>query len=114
METFHQGSVLTIEFTDEAWSDFEAFEDAHPNEVACCAQMRRLLERLGETGRLRSPDQWRKEFEGIWAVKARCGLRAYGRRVGRQFVICHVEQKKSDRMPQALVNRVKARCEDLG
>ena len=114
MELFHPGLKLTIEFTDEAWSDFAAFEDAHPNLGACCAQMRRLLERLGDTGRLRSPDQWRHEFDGICAVKTRCGLRAYGRRIDRRFVVGHVERKTSDRMSQALVNRVKANCENLG
>ena len=73
----------------------------------CVAQMKRLIERLADFGYLRSPDQWNTEGDGLYAIKARCGLRAYGwfasESSGKVFVIGHATLKKKQKAdPQDL------------
>jgi len=66
--------------------------------------MRRLVERLADFGKLQSPEQMRNEGDGIWAIKARCGLRAYGYYAPYQkgvFVISHFVHKKKNKMDPA-------------
>ena len=73
----------------------------------CVAQMKGLIARLADFGYLRSPDQWNAEGNGLYAVKARCGLRAYGwfasESSGKVFVIGHATLKKNQKAdPQDL------------
>jgi hypothetical protein len=71
------------------------------NKHACVDQLVRLTERLADFGTLHSLDQFRYEGDRIYAIKARCGLRAYGwfdHHQGRRvFVISHYILKRRDR-----------------
>jgi hypothetical protein len=100
---FHAGMYLTIHFGPEAEESLEQAESqVPPNKQACKAQMRALLKRLGDTGRLNSPEQLRNEGQQIYAVKAHCGLRAYGFFApGRKFVVSHFLMKKKDKLDPA-------------
>jgi len=98
----YSGRTLRIDLTDDAretWPQVLVSSD-----TACQMQLRRLVERLADMGRLQSPKQIRDEGDGIWAIKARCGLRAYGyydpHRRG-VFVISHFVHKKRDKMDPA-------------
>lgn len=106
---FHSGAKLVIEFTDDANASLEEAEShVPPNQAACKAQLRRLLQRLGDVGRLQSPDQWNTEGDGFFAVKARCGLRGYGwfhkHRRG-VFVVSHFILKKRQKLDPADMER---------
>lgn len=102
------GRKFTIELTDDArdtWPQVEATADN-----ACLQQLRRLAERFADLGRLQSPNQIRDEGEGIWAIKARCGLRAYGYYDPHRrsiFVISHFIHKKKNKMDPADHQRAK-------
>ncbi len=99
---FHKGNRFTIDVTDAAeaaWVEAEA--QVPGNQEACKAQLRRLLTRLGDFGELQSPNQMNDEGDGIFAVKARCGLRAYGwysSSKRRYFVIGHVVLKTKQKL----------------
>ena len=60
---------------------------------------------LAATGRLRSPDHMNHEENNIYAIKATCGLRAYGwhgQYQGRRaFIISHVRLKKTQKLDPA-------------
>ena len=92
------GNKLTIDFTDEARDSWPAVAATTP--VECQALIRRLAERLADTGSLKSPEQFRHEGDGVYAIRARCGLRAYGyfdeHRRGH-FVIALYRHKKKDK-----------------
>ncbi|MEW8341001.1 MAG: hypothetical protein AB2708_14205 [Candidatus Thiodiazotropha taylori] len=76
---FHRGAYKHIIFTTNGAESLKTAEDhVPPNRKACIAQLRRLLKQLGDRGSLRSPDQCRNEGNDIYAIKANCGLRAYG------------------------------------
>jgi len=113
MKTLHNGQVLTIKFTDEADRQLEGLKEEHANEPDAFAQLQRMLERLGDMGKLQSPNQWRHEFDSIYAVKAKRGLRAYGKRYGHDFVVAYCTRKKNDKMGRALTNAVKKAFEKL-
>lgn len=106
---FAQGARLTIEWTEDAQTTLRQAESRVPgNHGACKAQMRALIKRLAETGKLRSPDHMRNEGDKIFAVKARCGLRAYGwyhRHRRGVFVISHFIMKKKDALDPQDLNR---------
>ena len=94
----YQGRHLCVELSDDARKTLPAMQTA---DVACQKQLQRLVERFADMGQLQSPDQIRHEGDGIWAIKARCGLRAYGyydthRR--NLFVISHFVHKKKQKM----------------
>lgn len=112
MRIFHAGAIFSVEITDAALESLQGFEQEHSNLVACYTQMLTLLKRLGDTGRLSTG--FRNEWDGIWAVKARCGLRAYGSYFkGRRFVVAYVEYKKRDSVSQQLRDAINAAFEEL-
>lgn len=78
----------------------EACADVPGNRDACPAQLQRLTERLADFGKLHSREQFRHEGDQIYAIKARCGLRAYGwfgAHEGRAaFIISHYILKRRD------------------
>ncbi|MCU7891774.1 MAG: hypothetical protein KZQ78_09230 [Candidatus Thiodiazotropha sp. (ex Ustalcina ferruginea)] len=100
---FHQGAKKTIYFTDHGETSLEVAEEHVPSNQNCGAQFRRLLSRLGDIGKLNSPEQLRNEGNGIFAVKTRCGLRAYGwfcndpTTNAPLFVVGHCAYKKKDK-----------------
>jgi hypothetical protein len=102
IEVFFTGAQLTIVRMPGAAASFEAAcADVPGNRQACIAQLVRLIERLGDFSTLHSLDQFRYEGDRIYAIKARCGLRAYGwfdQYQGRAaFVISHYILKRRDR-----------------
>ena len=60
-----------------------------------------LVTRLADTGRLRSPDQFRienKKNPKVWAIKGKDGIRAYGWHITNAFVISHFIKKKKQKL----------------
>lgn len=106
---FYSGAKLTIEFTDDAETSLaEAESHVPPNQAGCRAQLRRLLQRLGDIGHLRSSEQWNAEGNGFFAVKTRCGLRAYGwfHRYRRGvFMVSHFIFKRRQKLDPADIDR---------
>jgi hypothetical protein len=110
---FCQGSARVVWMTADAVAskpDAEAgvpYKKKNPageKRKPCVDQMHTLLNRLAEKGQLRSPDQMNSEGDGIYAVKANCGLRAYGWwsiKYRRYFVISHFILKKWDKLDPA-------------
>jgi len=94
--------ILTWSDGTESWDRIFA---AHSSQYgAHLAQLQALLQRLGDFGTLRSPDQMHTQRDGIIAVKSRFGFRAYGwyDRIGsdRVFVVGRVCLKKENKADQ--------------
>lgn len=100
--------------TDDALAARDEAESRVPgNRKACVARVRVLLERLADRGMLRVPDEFRDEGGNIWAVRGRCGLRAYGffgrdRSRGRTFIIVHYVLKKDNKARKSDLTRARA------
>lgn len=91
----------------------DAEESLHEAEAGCresCRiQLYALIKRLADRGELRVPDQFVSEGNGIWAIKTRCGLRAYGWYHSRKrgvFVISHYINKKRQKMRRSDLERI--------
>lgn len=113
-KTFYKGQKLTIVWDDDAEKSLGAAEAGVPgNQRACPVQLKRLIARLADFGELKNVSQFRNEGDGIWAIKARCGLRAYGFYMpGGRFVVSHFVLKREDKMAKrdhelALENKIK-------
>lgn len=102
MPILYQGLKLTIEATEDAlWSKTEVVTQVPKNKAACLTQLWKLTQRLADTGKLNSPDQFRHEGDQIYAIKAKCGLRAYGwyhTQKRKIFVISHYVLKKQEKL----------------
>jgi hypothetical protein len=114
---FHSGAKLVIELTTDALASLTEAESHVPDtHAACKAQLRRLLQRLAEIGTLKSPDQWNTEGNGFFAVKTRCGLRAYGwfhsSRRG-VFVVSHFIYKQRQKLDPADIARAERNRQQL-
>ena len=73
---FARGAQLTIEGTEDARASLVEAEAQVPgSKDGCKAQLRALIQRLADVGKIFSKDQMRLEEDGIFALKARCGLR---------------------------------------
>ena len=107
MREYIRGTALSIWLRPGAQESWTVAEQAVPkgSESAGAAQFRARMSHLAENGRLRSPDHMRHEDDGIYAVRANCGLRAYGwhcsYRGRRAFVISHVVLKKQQKLDPA-------------
>lgn len=105
---FCKGSHYEISQTPDAKSSWEE-ATGHAKE-ACIAQLVNLIKRLSDIGKLNSPDQFNHEGDGIFAIKARCGLRAYGwfhaHRRG-VFMISHFRYKNWQKLDPADLRRAK-------
>ena len=107
VSVYYEGSQLTVWHSDDA-AESQAKAEERCN-LACATQLDALIKRLAERGRLSSNDQFVNEGDGIWAIKTRCGLRAYGwfHRTQRGiFVISHYINKKRQKMLRADIDRV--------
>lgn len=113
MHVFYRGACLTVLMTEAARSARAEAESRVPgNQRACVARVRALLQRLADRGRLRVPDEFRHEGDAIWAIRARCGLRAYGwfdrdRDERRVFIIGHYVLKKQNQARKADLKRAR-------
>jgi hypothetical protein len=106
VEVFHQGAVRSVLYMPGTRETFDAACKLVPgNKVACPAQLIRLIQRLADHGRLRSGDQFVHEGDQIYAIKTRCGLRAYGWfdtfNGQAVFVVSHYMLKKRQRLDPA-------------
>jgi hypothetical protein len=106
VEVFYQGAVRSVLYMPGTSETFQAACAQVPgNKDACPGQLIRLIQRLADFGRLRSGDQFVHEGNQIYAIKARCGLRAYGwfdTFEGQAvFVISHYILKKQQKLSQA-------------
>jgi hypothetical protein len=105
---FCKGASLKIELTADAQKSWDE-AISHASEQ-CVAQLVGLAKRLAEFRKLRSPDQFNDEGDGFWAIKANCGLRAYGWYHSTRrgvFVISHFIVKKRPRLLQEDKDRMK-------
>lgn len=106
-----RGSQFIIEVTrDGVTSRKEAIAQVPGSKVACIAQLNALIKRFADMGSLKSPVQMCPEEDGFYAIKTRCGLRAYGwyhstRR--RVFVISHFIMKKKQKLDPRDIDRAK-------
>jgi hypothetical protein len=106
VEVFYRGVRLLILLMPGAAESFgEACAGVPGNRDACPAQLVRLIKRLADFGTLHSKDQFRHEGDQTYAIKARCGLRAYGWFDGYEgraaFIISHYILKKRDKLDPA-------------
>lgn len=103
MDLYHCGTKLSVWLCDGAKESWDAAEVSLMSGHK--AQLRARLSLLADQGSLRVPDHMNSEGEGIHAVKANCGLRAYGwfaQVDGRRgFVISHVILKKKQKLDPA-------------
>lgn len=112
MEEYHRGAKLSVwllKGTRASWD--EAEESVPGNRKSCLTQFRARLAHLADHGSLRSPDHMNSEGDAIFAVKATCGLRAYGwfdHVDGRRaFVISHCILKRRQAADPADIRRAK-------
>lgn len=101
VDEFCQGSKRWIVGVPGAHTSFhDAVEKVPGNRDACPSQLVRYVELLSDGTTSLSLDRYRHEGDQIYAIKARCGLRAYGwystYRGQPAFVISHVILKKWD------------------
>lgn len=104
-----------VRFTDAAGEEFEALRGKHTShkDKICIAQFVRVLRRLENPGDILSKDRFRKEWDDVYAVKARCGLRGYGIFHEDAFVIVKVAMKKSDDVPERWKKEIDQRIHSL-
>jgi hypothetical protein len=89
----------------------EAEGHVPPQKEACKAQLRSVLHRLGDHDQVRNTDLFKAEGDGIFAAKARCGLRAYGwfDRLPdgtNVFIVAQATMKKKQKADPADIERV--------
>lgn len=114
MKTLYQGKVLDVLVAPEAWEAWrEARSKVPGNQGQCEAQLIARLKLLADRGELPIPKAMSKEGDGIQAVKAHCGLRAYGwftsGATGKKvFAIGHAVLKKQNRARKQDLERTKA------
>lgn len=108
---FAKGAKLTIEGTEDARASLAEAEAQVPgSKEGCKAQLMALIQRLADIGKIFSPEQMRLEEDGIFALKARCGLRAYGwfhRQRRGVFVISHFVMKKAQKLDRRDLERAR-------
>lgn len=117
LEIFCRGTHRLVLFTPDAITTLEeAAEQVPPQKrVACKAQLFRILHRLANGEQLRNKARFRYEGHGIYAAKARCGLRGYGwfqALPGGEsaFIVSHhIVKKKQKANPKDVVRAVAAR-----
>ncbi len=112
MELFYRGTQLSIWLCPGAQVSWDEAEVGARD--SCRAQLRARIGLLGDAGKLRSPDHINFEGSGIFAIKANCGLRAYGWfgqiNARRAFAISHVMLKKQQKLaPKDLTAAIEAR-----
>jgi hypothetical protein len=99
MDEYYAGRAKTIWLTPSAQNSWEEAESlVPPNKSSCCSQFRARIAHLADSGALKSSEHMSSEGEGCFAIKATCGLRAWGwfqHYQGRAaFIISHVVLKK--------------------
>lgn len=112
---FYSGQSFVIEETSDA-QESRPEAEGHA-QASCVAQLKRLIQRFADFGSLKSPEQMNNEGDGIFAIKARCGLRAYGwyhPQRQKVFVISHYICKKKQKLDPADLTRAKNNRDSYG
>jgi hypothetical protein len=104
---YHEGASRTILITADGEQSIRALVAVHSKEIETgLARADALIRTLAETGQLRSPDQWRKEGDGFWAIRAK-QIRFYGwYEPGSIFVVSHVICKRHQKLSEADKSRM--------
>ena len=120
METFYTGSIRIIMFPQDAVETLQMARSHVPtNKDSCVSQLFRVLKRLGDNDQIFNKNQFRHEGDGIYAVKARCGLRGYGwfqsldSGVGA-FVLSHFIMKKRLKLDEKDLRRAREARKKFG
>ncbi len=99
---FCEGECFKIYETEDAKQTWENLRRKHEaSEKACFANLLARIKKFSNKGTLRSPEQINDEGDGFYAIKARCGLRAYFwyHPIHRQVVfISHFILKKKQKL----------------
>ena len=76
----YAGSRFVVELTGDARTSLkvEAKIAADEDPAIRCAQVWSLVKRLADHGIIRSPDLWEQEPKGVFRLRPRCGLCAFG------------------------------------
>jgi hypothetical protein len=104
---YYQGGSRTILLTEDGERSIRDLAASHSKETETgLARADALIRTLAETGRLRSPDQWRNEGDGFWAIRAN-HIRFYGwYEPGGIFVISHAISKRHQKLSETDKNRM--------
>lgn len=104
---YYQGASRTILLTEDGEQSIRDLAAAHSKVIETgLARADALIRTLGDTGLLRSPDQWRKEGDGFWAIRTN-QIRFYGwYEPGGIFVVSHVICKRHQKLSEADKNRM--------
>ncbi len=96
---YYTGRRFTVEVTRDGDASFaEAIAHA---EQSCIQNLNARIERFADHGKLHVPQQLNDEGDGFYAIKARCGLRAYFWYHGtrrRVMVISHFAYKNYQKL----------------
>lgn len=108
-EIYYNGAYFKIVMSQDFMGSLQSIIDVHhKNNDKDLAKGDRLIKVLADTGRLRSPDQFRQETAGFWAIKAG-KIRFYGwHEPDRSFVLSHVIFKSADKLAQSDIDRMNA------
>jgi len=114
MPIYYKGQALIILITADGQQCVRDLAEVHANDIVKrMARLDMLLRILADTGHLRSPDQFRQEGAGFWAVRAG-SLRAYGWYGAKgTFVISHVIYKKETKLDPSDSRRMERNQRDF-
>ena len=110
MDEFYAGKCKTILLYPKAQASWDEAEALIPparkgKKPKGPIQFRARIKRYADTGQLRSPDHMNSEGQGCFAIKANCGLRAWGwpqhLKDKPVFIISHVVLKKAQKADPA-------------
>lgn len=104
---YKNGMSRTILVTEDGTRSIKLLVEVHRYQILKrLARAGALIRNLGDTGRLGSPDQFRNEGDGFWAIRAN-HIRFYGwYEPDGIFVISHVICKRHPRLEDADKNRM--------
>ncbi len=101
-KTYYNGSHLTVLISADATQSIHDLVSVHRKNITKeLARAEALIKHLADTGRLRSPDQFRQETEGFWAIRAGT-VRVYGwYEADARFVISHLISKRHGKLSES-------------
>jgi hypothetical protein len=106
---YYKGSIFTIQITDDGRESItDLFKKYHSAISKDLARADALAKQLADKGRLRSPDQFRQETPGFWAIRSG-QIRLYGwYGASSCFVISHAIYKSHEKLAAADKRRMES------
>ncbi len=106
-ETYYNGQSLTVLISAEGRQSIENLCNVHRKNIASAlARADALIKRFADIGRLRSPDQFRQETAGFWAIRSGT-IRVYGwYKNDKRFVISHLISKRHDKLSESDIKKM--------